>query len=266
MTNTAFFVFTYMAKCRIQNLKPPCGYQTEGITDIRLLDFDDFDGFVFRGDDLYSNCYVTTILRSGDYVSLDTPDTAKYSTQGEYTHTLETFIGDLSAELLAQLHLATKRRYIVTFRGGNGRYFVFGYEAGAKVSYVNQTAEGLGAVVTITASSVYPLFEWSGAETTCEWADFINIWEYVVPDAVCSWDDYINIWQYAVPTAVCAWDDFINIWKETCVNAYSLAYSSAYNCNSAVDWAEISPETVFIPAGGDAVDVQIKTDKEWTVE
>lgn len=160
----------YMAKCRIQNLKPPCGYQTEGITDIRLLDFDDFRGFVFREGSLYNNCYVETVLLDGNFVSLNTPETAKYSSAGNYVHTLETFIGDLSAELLEQLHLATKRRYIVTFRGGNGRYFVFGYEAGAKVSYVNQTAEGLGAVVTITANSSYPLFEWSGTEATYEGA------------------------------------------------------------------------------------------------
>ncbi|MCC8089104.1 MAG: hypothetical protein LIO79_07565 [Rikenellaceae bacterium] len=151
-----------MGNCRIQNIKPPCGYRVEGIDLIRLLDFDDFDGFKFDGDDLYNNCLVMAVLRSGDFVEVDSPDTAKYTSSlqnGIYTHTLETFIGDLSAELEATLHLATKRRYIVLFHAKNGRYFAFAYEAGATVTYANQTAEGIGSLVTITATSIYPLFE-----------------------------------------------------------------------------------------------------------
>lgn len=151
-----------MGNCRIHHIKPPCGYRVEGIDLIRLLDFDDFDGFKFNGDDLYNNCLVTAILRSGDFVEVDTPDTAKYTSSlqnGIYTHTLETFIGDLSADLEATLHLATKRRYIALFRAKNGRYFAFGYEAGATVSYTNQTTDGIGSLITVTASSIYPLFE-----------------------------------------------------------------------------------------------------------
>lgn len=160
-----------MGNCRIQNIKPPCGYRIEGIEAIRLLDFDDFDGFKFDGDDLYNNCLVTAILRSGDFVELDTPETAKYTSSLQnsiYTHTLETFIGDLSAELEAMLHLATKRRYIVLFRTKSGRYHAFAYEAGASVSYANQTAEGVGSLVTVTASSIYPLFEVSVEAFTAE--------------------------------------------------------------------------------------------------
>lgn len=160
-----------MGNCRIQNIKPPCGYRVEGIDLIRLLDFDDFDGFKFDGDDLYNNCLVTAIIRSGGFVEVDSPDTAKYTSSlqnGIYTHTLETFIGDLSAELEATLHLATKRRYIVLFRAKNGRYFAFAYEAGASVSYANQTAEGVGSLVTITAASIYPLFEVSEEAFTAE--------------------------------------------------------------------------------------------------
>lgn len=160
-----------MGNCRIQNIKPPCGYRVEGIDFIRLLDFDDFNGFKFDGDDLYNNCLVTAVLRSGDFVEVDTPETAKYTSSlqnGVYSHTLETFIGDLSAELEAALHLATKRRYIVLFRAKNGRYFAFAYEAGANLSYANQTAEGIGSLVTVTASSIYPLFEVSEDAFTAE--------------------------------------------------------------------------------------------------
>lgn len=148
--------------CRIQSLTPPCAYNVAGIRRILLLDFDDFQAFEFDGDDLYNNCLVTSIYRSGDFAELQTPDSAKYSsslTGNLYTHTLETFIGDLSAQYAANLHLATKRRYIVFFQTNAGRYHAFGYEAGATLSYANQTEESNGSLVTITASSIYPLFE-----------------------------------------------------------------------------------------------------------
>lgn len=143
---------------------PDCGYNMNGIEAIRLLDFDDFGGFKFDGDGLYDSCYVSEILQHGDssYVDIATPDSAKYTStlnNGTYAHTIETFIGDLSASLASSLHLAIKKRYIVLFRTKARRYFVFGYEAGATVTYVNQTADGLGSLVTISANSIYPLFE-----------------------------------------------------------------------------------------------------------
>lgn len=153
-----------MGNCRINSLVPNCGYNIDGIEAIRLLDFDDFGGFKFDGDGLYDSCYVSEVLQRGDssYVDIAAPDSAKYTStlnNGTYTHTVETFIGDLSASLSSSLHLATKKRYIVLFRTKAGRYFVFGYEAGATVTYVNQTADGLGSLVTISANSIYPLFE-----------------------------------------------------------------------------------------------------------
>lgn len=171
-----------MGNCRIQNIKPPCGYQVEGIELIQLLDFDDFNGFKFDGDGLYSNCLVTFILRSGDFVELDTPDSANYTStlqNGIYNHKLETFIGDLSANLEATLHLSTKRRYIVLFRAKNGRFFSFAYESGANVNYTNQTADGIGSLVTVTSSSIYPLFEVSkdAFEQNFQIAEFIPDFE-----------------------------------------------------------------------------------------
>lgn len=153
-----------MGNCRINSLVPNCGYNVEGIEAIRLLDFDDFGGLKFDGDGLYDSCYVSEVLQRGDssYVDIAAPDSAKYTStlnNSVYTHTVETFIGDLSASLASSLHLATKKRYIVLFRTKSGRYFVFGYEAGATVSYVNQTAEAVGSLVTISSNSIYPLFE-----------------------------------------------------------------------------------------------------------
>lgn len=151
-----------MAKSRIQNLKPPCGYSSEGVTAAWLLDFEDFRAFRFRGDDLYNNCFVEAIFRDGGFTELPAPNTAKYSSAINnkiYAHTLETFIPELSDEILANLHLATRRRFVVVMKLNTGRFFTFGYEAGASLTYAGQTAENIGALVTLTAASIYPLFE-----------------------------------------------------------------------------------------------------------
>lgn len=156
----ALFYLWIMANCRITNLKPPCGYNAEGITAILLLDAEDFTDFLFDDNGTYGTALVSGILRSGDFIEVDAPQlVARYTSTGLYVHTLETFILELSAPMLAQLHLATKRRYIVVFRTTEGRYFSFGYGTGATVRYAAQTADNVGAAVTITASNAYPLFE-----------------------------------------------------------------------------------------------------------
>lgn len=158
-----------MAKCRILNLKPPCSYTLEGLASIVLLDFEDFGGFKFDGDNLYDNCRVVAIFKTGDFVDTHTPDTAKYAStvSGKiYTHILDTFVPELSAELSAALDLGLRRRYVPVFQAKNGRYYTFGYEAGAALTYANQTNDGIGAVITLTAASIYPLFEVTGAALT----------------------------------------------------------------------------------------------------
>jgi len=147
---------------RIQHLKPPCGYNLAGLEKILLLDFEDFAGFKFAGDDLYNNCLVEAILRKAEFVEVQTPDGAKYTStlSGKiYAHVLETFVSELSAELSANLHLGARRRQVPVFQLKSGKYFTFGYEAGAVLTYANQTAESSGAVVSLTAASIYPLFE-----------------------------------------------------------------------------------------------------------
>lgn len=162
MTISGFFYLLDMASCRIQNLKPPCAYNVQGVQIIKLLDFDDFNGFQFDGDDLYRNCLVSAIYKGGDYADLEVTETAKYTStlqNGLYSHVLETFIPALTADTLANLHLGTKRRQLVLFKTNAGKYFTFGYEAGADLIYTNQTAEATGSLVTISANSIYPAFE-----------------------------------------------------------------------------------------------------------
>lgn len=145
---------------RINNIKPPCGYRVDGIAKIWLLDKDDFKGYRFDNNGLYSSCLVTDILRVGEFIELDAPDMiAKYNGTGQYLHGIESFISGLASETISNLHLGTKRRQVVVFRSNAGRYHSFGSDAGAVLTYQNQTADGLGSLVNLSAASRYPLYE-----------------------------------------------------------------------------------------------------------
>lgn len=147
--------------CRIQNLKPPCGYSVDGIAKIWLLDHDDFKGYRFDNDGLYTSTLVTDIIREGEFIELDNL-AAKYNGTGTYAHVLESFIEGLAAETISNLHLGTKRRQVVVFLTNGGKYHTFGSDAGAVLTYQNQTTDGLGSLVNLTALSRRPLFEVTG--------------------------------------------------------------------------------------------------------
>lgn len=152
-----------MANCRIQNLTPTCGYNGDGVVAVMLLDFEDFISFTFEGYASYASCYVEKIIHNGLFISIDLPDfPAQYTgslSAGVYGHSLQGFIAELSAPIIADLHLATKRPQLVVFKTRNGRYFTYGHDNGAKASYSVQTADNTGAALTFTASSQFPLFE-----------------------------------------------------------------------------------------------------------
>lgn len=148
-----------MANCRIQNLSPICGYSGDGVVTVMLLDFEDFDGFVFEED----APYIENIVHRGVFITLDFHNfPAQYNgtlNAGIYSHGLEAFIPELSGPILADLHLATKRPQLVVFKTRSGKYFTFGHEKGAKVSYSVITASNTGAALTLTTASQYPLYE-----------------------------------------------------------------------------------------------------------
>lgn len=154
------FFYPSVMKCRVQKIVPNCDYSVEGIAQIWLLDFEDFEGFRFLNKGNYDSCYVTDILRSSEFIEVDAPDMiGKYNSTGNYTHTIETFIGDITADTISNLHLATKRKQIPLFKSNSGKVYTFGYEAGATINYNNQTGDGFGSVLTISSNSIYPLFE-----------------------------------------------------------------------------------------------------------
>lgn len=150
-----------MAKCRITTLIPPCGYNLQGVTAAQLIDFEDFGGIEFDGDKLESSALVAKVY-GGLPIGIPVAQSTRYTsaqTGRVYAHTLETFVPQLSAQLIASMDLATRRRFVVMFTAASGRRFLFGYESGATFKYAGQTAEAIGAMVTLTAASAYPLFE-----------------------------------------------------------------------------------------------------------
>lgn len=152
-----------MAKCRITTLTPTCDYSGSGAVELYLLDLEDFIGLVYEGAGAYDSCYVENILRQGEFVRLDLRDNPGQYTgtlaQGVYTHRLETFIPEVSGDLIASLHLAIKRPQVAVFRLANGKLFVCGQDGGLKVNYSLQTAEGAGAAVAFNNLSQFPLYE-----------------------------------------------------------------------------------------------------------
>lgn len=151
-----------MAKCRISNLIPPCDYNVQGVVGLQIMDFEDFEGYEFAGDATEDVAMVSALYGVAP-VGVPVSSSTRYSSvQGPnrtYTHTVETFVPALSADISAALNLARRRKYVVVFTTANGQRFTYGYEAGAALSYTNQTAEATGAVVSLVANSIHPLFE-----------------------------------------------------------------------------------------------------------
>ena len=153
-------------KCRISHLAKSSKYASSGIRQIRLLDYDDFAALQFDSsitNGKGSHNLITNILREGEFIDLEASQTAKYtltSEDGEYIHTLETFIDSMRHELIASLNLAAKRRkYVVLFRTTNEQYFLFGSNPGAKLFYSSQTDEATGSIIKLSEMSEHPLFE-----------------------------------------------------------------------------------------------------------
>lgn len=149
----------------VKDIKPPTAYRPDGVVELYVLEYVGFEGFKFVNDGLCDTCLVTGVQYTGDLIRIDTPDGAKYSSSLQssiYTHKVEAFIGDISADMSSVLHTLTKRRVLPVFKTTTGRYLCFGYDAGASVSYGNQTNDGLGSTIVITAKSIHPVFEVEG--------------------------------------------------------------------------------------------------------
>jgi hypothetical protein len=67
---------------------------------------------------------------------------------------------------------------------------------------------------------------------TSTWSGFVNVPEFVQPTAVSEWTGFVNVWGFMQPTSVSEWSGFVNVLRKTGYNAYSHAYSRAYNNTS----------------------------------
>jgi hypothetical protein len=150
----------------IQNIKHSCEYNAGGITEIYLLDIDDFVAYQFEGDTLYDGCMVDTIkTQNVDYLRMDTVTESNFTeTQdsGIFRQVLSTFVGTPEASKTSSLLLSVGRKYLVVFKTSQGMFYSFGSDGGATVAFSQQTGqrgEASGYSIAITKNSIYPLFE-----------------------------------------------------------------------------------------------------------
>jgi len=157
----------YMNCQLFKNIKASCLYNPGGISRIYLLDMQDFITYRFKEDKLYQKSYVEAIIkelgfRFIEFESVDESNFTEEKKKGVYTQTLSTFVHTLEAEKLENLLLASSRRFIVIFSTMQDTWFTFGLEKGATVDFTQitgQVGESNGYGITISAESIYPLFE-----------------------------------------------------------------------------------------------------------
>lgn len=140
-------------------------YNLGGISNIWLLNIDDFTAYLFRDDSLYNSGYVEDVYRSAPFFDLGCVNEASLKESfgnAIYKQELNTFVRTLNEDTLSWFQHAMYGRYLVIFRTMNDRYFTFGSDGGAKLSYsgqTGQTGETSGIAIKLEKNSIYPMFE-----------------------------------------------------------------------------------------------------------
>lgn len=140
-------------------------FNVGGITQIWLLDTNDFHAYRFTNDDLYSANYVEAIGKTKPFLQLghvnESNFTESYS-NGYYSQQLNTFIHTLEAFKTSDLQIARSHKYLVVFVTTQGKAYTFGADNGASFSFSQtsgQTGETSGYSILLKTVSSYPLFE-----------------------------------------------------------------------------------------------------------
>jgi hypothetical protein len=116
-------------------------------------------------------------------------------------------------------------------------------------------------------ASIYLNLKRDGITTSCTWVDYANVLEYIPPTFTCTWGDYVNVLEYIQPTFACAWGNYVNVLKKSCRNAYSHAYSRAYNCTSPeTPFLKVSPDSVWLPQVDPRAEIEIESNTNWFIE
>lgn len=157
--------------CKLtKNIKASCAYNPGGISEIHLLDIRDFIAYRFTEDHLYERPFADAIFRDKDseFISIESVQESSFSETKKddtYEQQLTTFVHTLEAKKLERLLLAAVNRYIVVFKTMQGTWFTFGSAAGASLEFgqiSGQVGETNGYSLTLSADSIYPLFEAAG--------------------------------------------------------------------------------------------------------
>lgn len=152
--------------CRLlQNIKHTCEYNSGGISEIYLLDYNDFVSYHFFNDSNFDTCIIDEINASGNPVLLDSVDESNFNetyNNGIYTQQLTTFIRSIDGLKTNSLLTASNRRYVVIFKTYQGNYYTFGQDGGVSLSFsqvVGQIGETIGYNILLTKESIYTLYE-----------------------------------------------------------------------------------------------------------
>lgn len=179
----------------LKDIKTAYEYNAGGLTNIFLLNIDYFQGYEFRGDNLYDESYVERIFKVAPFVEIAIENESKFSetiNNGVYKQELETYVRAIDGELIQWMLRARMNKYLVIFRTRFGRYFVFGSDGGANLSHSGQTgqvADVNGMSLKLEKSSVYPHFEVAATAMT----EHVSHSEFVpqFDNAYCTTFDYL---------------------------------------------------------------------------
>lgn len=155
-----------MNKNIITGIEKHTGYNTGGISNIFLLDIRSFIAYRFTDDMLFDECFIESVRISDyNYIEVETIESSKFQESmdnGIYKQQLTTFVRKLGAPKTSNLLRANAKKYLVLFKTYENKYFCFGSDGGATVSFSQISGEiggSSGYNLTINKSSVYPLFQ-----------------------------------------------------------------------------------------------------------
>lgn len=155
-----------MNKNIITGIEKHTGYNTGGISNIFLLDIRSFIAYRFTDDMLFDECFVESVRISDyNYMEVETIESSKFQESmdnGIYKQQLTTFVLKLGAAKTSNLLKTNTTKYLVMFKTYENKYFCFGSDGGATVSFSQISGEiggSSGYNLTINKSSVYPLFQ-----------------------------------------------------------------------------------------------------------
>lgn len=165
------------------NIKRTLGYNLGGISHIWLLNIHDFISYKFEQDKLSDRCLVNSIIASSVFFEVDAINESNYTetySEGVYKQKLATFIYPLTSEKLSNLLTVKKGKYLVAFRTVSNKFFCFGGDGGASVSFSQQSGkdgDNQGYSITIEKSSSDPLYEVSGINSISSKYKYAPIFE-----------------------------------------------------------------------------------------